>query len=144
MNILSRPYVGGVDRPAAGKPVGQPVGKPVGQSAGQAAVASSEGDFARQLQQVMRTQSRGVAISAHAGARLHARGITVTPHMMEQLAHGADRLAQKNARESLVVVGNVGFVMNVPNRTVVTALPLAGADGHVFTNIDSALWLGDM
>ena len=111
-----------------------------------AAGAVPGGDFASRLRQTMQSgqgKPRAVAISAHAGARLDARGISVTPHMMERLAQGTDQLARKNARESLIVMGRVGFVMNVPNRTVVTAMPLQGAGAQLFTNIDSALWLDE-
>lgn len=107
------------------------------------------GDFASRLQRTVmqsgqsKSKAQAVAISAHAGARLDARGISITPHMMERLAQGTDHLARKNARESLIVMGTVGFVMNVPNRTVVTAMPLHGAGSQVFTNIDSALWLDE-
>ena len=134
-----------VSRPASAKG-GAPAQGLARSSQRVAATAVPGGDFASRLQQTMQTaqaKPQAVAISAHAGARLDARGISVTPHMMERLAHGTDQLARKNARESLIVMGRVGFVMNVPNRTVVTAMPLQGAGAQVFTNIDSALWLDE-
>ena len=82
-----------------------------------------------------------VTLSAHASARLSARGIAPSERMLERVSQAADMLAAKQARESLVVVGGVGFVVNVKNRVVVTAMPMAGQGPQVFTNIDSAVWL---
>lgn len=100
--------------------------------------------FARTLQKTQQqnakaTVGQSITLSAHASERLRSRGIVVTEQTMRDLSHAADTLAQKNAKESLVVVGTVGFVLSVPNRTVVTAMRLDTAEPSVITNIDSAI-----
>lgn len=95
--------------------------------------------FAQVLQEKL--GAADVVLSGHATERLKTRGIVQTPQMMRELGRAVNQLAQKGGRDSLVVMGDVGFVVNVPNRTVVTALAMAGAESQVFTNIDSAIWV---
>lgn len=63
----------------------------------------------------------------------------MTTQTMSNLNKAAEQLSAKNAKESLVIMGGVGYVLNVPNRTVVTAMRLGEQETNVITNIDSAL-----
>ncbi len=83
---------------------------------------------------------RPVTVSGHAAMRMQSRGIATTPKLMENLANATDQLAAKHARESLIIYSGIGFVVNVPNRTVVTAMSLS-EEPQIFTNIDSAMWM---
>ena len=42
-------------------------------------------------------------------------------------------------RESLVIVDSLAFIVNVPNRTVVTAMDRTESDDNIYTNIDGAV-----
>ncbi|MFR4382765.1 MAG: flagellar protein, partial [Roseburia sp.] len=42
-------------------------------------------------------------------------------------------------KESLVVVDSLAFIVNVPSRTVVTAMDQNESENNVFTNIDGAV-----
>lgn len=99
--------------------------------------------FAKTLQNAQQKQNnqtdKSITLSAHASERLRSRGVTVTEQTMRELSRAADTLAQKNAKESLVVMGSVGYVLSVPNRTVVTAIRLDTGEPSVITNIDSAM-----
>lgn len=79
--------------------------------------------------------------SRHAAARLNSRGIDLKPEDLEALAEAMDTLAKREAKESLVLLGENAFVVGVPKRTVITAMTRKEAMGTVFTNIDSALIL---
>jgi len=46
--------------------------------------------------------------------------------------------ADKGINDSLVMVDDLAFIVNVPSRTVITALE-AGSDTNVFTNINGAV-----
>jgi flagellar operon protein len=81
----------------------------------------------------------GLRWSAHAAQRLSQRQIAVTPEVQARLEEAVDRLAAKGARESLVMVDRMAFVVSVTNRTVITAVDQAGMRDQVFTNIDSAV-----
>ena len=52
---------------------------------------------------------------------------------------GTDKAEQKGIKDSLVIVDELAFIVNVPNRTVVTAMDSTQADENVFTNINGAV-----
>ncbi len=77
--------------------------------------------------------------SKHASVRLEQRGIQLTAGQMERLSDGTARAGQKGIKDSLVIVDELAFIVNVPNHTVVTAMESAEAMTNVFTNIDGAV-----
>ena len=50
-----------------------------------------------------------------------------------------DAASKKGINDSLVLVDNLAFIVNVPNKTVVTAMDQTETDSNVFTNIDGAV-----
>jgi flagellar operon protein len=76
--------------------------------------------------------------SAHAVARMTQGRIAVSEQMQERLAGAVDDLAAKGAREILVLVDGLAFVVSVTNRTVITAVADERMHDQIFTNIDSA------
>lgn len=85
--------------------------------------------------------SRNIRFSRHALQRLESRGIQLAPADLDRLGGALDMAAAKGAKDSLVISGSQAFVVNVPTRTVVTALYGEQTKGSVFTNIDSAVVL---
>lgn len=79
--------------------------------------------------------------SAHAQNRLQSRQINLNEQQMERLRQGVGQAEQKGAKDSLVLLDNLAFVVSVKNRTVVTALDNAANSGHVFTQIDSTVFV---
>ncbi|MEW6581981.1 MAG: TIGR02530 family flagellar biosynthesis protein [Actinomycetota bacterium] len=77
--------------------------------------------------------------SAHARERLVQRRIAITPDVHERLEGAVAKAAAKGARESLVMVDDMAFVVSVKNRVVITAVDRAGMKDQVFSNIDSAV-----
>jgi flagellar operon protein len=64
--------------------------------------------------------------------------MNLTQEQMERLNSGVEQAREKNIKESLILVDNMSFIVNVKNNTVVTALN--GEDEqNVFTNIDGAV-----
>ncbi len=84
-------------------------------------------------------ENSSVRFSRHAAARLRSRDVLLTRSDLEQLEDAVDQLQAKGARESLVLQGETAFIVGVPRRTVITALPRHEAMGSIFTNIDSTL-----
>jgi len=91
---------------------------------------------------VLRSRMGNVRFSVHASARLRSRNIEVTPEIMEKICKAVDNAAKKGARDSLVLLNNKAFIINIPNRTVVTAMDGAELKENIFTNIDSAVVAG--
>lgn len=87
-----------------------------------------------------RYEEQDVKFSKHAVNRLNERGIEMTDLQMKRLEHGARMAQDKGIRESLVVVDKLAFIVNVPNKTVVTAMEQDETDSSVFTNIDGAVF----
>jgi flagellar operon protein len=100
-----------------------------------------EGPSFAHLVERYRQQDTGVRFSAHALERLTERAIELSPTDLEMLRGAIDQLARKGARDSLVLHPRAAVVVNVPNRTVVTAVDAETMRERVFTQIDSALIL---
>lgn len=77
--------------------------------------------------------------SRHASVRLEQRGIQLTKGQMERLSDGTAKAGQKGIKDSLVIVDELAFIVNVPNQMVITAMDSADATTNVFTNIDGAV-----
>jgi flagellar operon protein len=59
---------------------------------------------------------------------------------MERLNRGKIQAGEKGIQESLILVDQLAFIVNVPNNTVVTAMNRDEADSaRIFTNIDGAV-----
>ena len=78
-------------------------------------------------------------ISKHAEKRLAHRNIELSDTVKSQLNEAIGSLEQKGARDSLVLSGDLAFIVNIPSRTLVTALTKDQMKDHIFTNIDSTL-----
>lgn len=84
-------------------------------------------------------QPGGVKFSKHAVNRLAERNIELTDNQMERLQEGTMKAGEKGINESLVIVDQLAFIVNIPNHTVVTAMNQTEANENVFTNIDGAV-----
>ena len=80
-----------------------------------------------------------VKFSSHASKRLEDRNIILGSEEMARIENAVQKAELKGAKDSLVMMGNNAFIINVPNKTVVTAVPL-GIGEDVFTNIDSVVF----
>ena len=85
------------------------------------------------------SESLELKFSKHATVRLADRGIELTDAQLERLNDGAQKAGQKGIRDSLVIVDNLAFIVNVPNKTVVTAMDSRETEENVFTNINGAV-----
>lgn len=85
------------------------------------------------------TSQEQLKFSKHATVRLEDRGIELTDAQLERLNDGARKAEQKGIRDSLVIVDDLAFIVNVPNKTVVTAMDSRENEDNVFTNINGAV-----
>lgn len=83
------------------------------------------------------TAADHLRFSKHASQRLEQREIALTTEQLARLNQGADKARAKGIKESLVMVDDLAFIINVPNNTVITAVN--PTDQGVFTNIDGAV-----
>lgn len=76
-------------------------------------------------------------ISSHAQKRLNERHITMDSNLKTSLSEAFSELEAKGAKDSLVLTREGAFVVNVPSRTLVTAMGINEMKSGIVTNIDS-------
>ena len=91
------------------------------------------------LQQKALQGAGGLKFSKHCMGRLADRNIELTGSQLERLENGTKKAQQKGIRDSLVIVDQLAFIVNVPNQTVVTAMDSTETDDNIFTNINGAV-----
>ncbi|MCM1257420.1 MAG: flagellar protein [Roseburia sp.] len=84
-------------------------------------------------------ESGELKFSKHASLRLEERNISLTEEQNERLQNGVKKADEKGIQESLVMMDSLAFIVNIPNKTVVTAMDQRETDNNVFTNIDGAV-----
>ena len=106
---------------------------------------SGESSFASVLNKVKESadiNSEGatdVRFSKHAVNRLSLRNIELTNDQMQRLQEGARQAGERGIKDSLILVDQLAFIVNVPSGTVITALDSELSNEQVFTNIDGAV-----
>ena len=102
----------------------------------------SEGLSFNQVLEQTRNKSvleNGLKFSKHADLRLAQRNIALTEEQLQRLNEGAKKAGEKGINESLVIMDDLTFIVNVKNSTVVTAMDMESSKENVFTNIDGAV-----
>jgi flagellar operon protein len=79
--------------------------------------------------------------SNHAVDRMRSRGISLEPEELIKLEQAVDKAQKKGSKETLILSGDSAFIVNVKNKTVVTAMDRQLMKENVFTNIDSTIVL---
>lgn len=86
------------------------------------------------------TQTRApLKFSAHASQRLNERKIQLDQATMAKVNDAVDKAAAKGLEDTLILTPNSALIVNVGNRTVITAMDRSQLQGNVFTNIDGAV-----
>ena len=94
-------------------------------------------NYLKQKQEVSAPDT--LKFSKHAAMRLEDRKINLSKDQSERLEAGVLKASEKGIQESLVMVDSLAFIVNVPNKTVVTAMDQGETEQNVFTNIDGAV-----
>ncbi|HEX2960373.1 MAG: TIGR02530 family flagellar biosynthesis protein [Bacteroidota bacterium] len=88
---------------------------------------------------IFKEELEKIKFSSHAAKRLEARNIQLSETELSKLQDAVEKAEMKGAKDSLVMMDNTAFIVNVPNKTVVTAMQL-GDNDNIFTNIDSVVF----
>jgi len=108
-----------------------------GQAAGAAKGAQPKADFAKELDGKIADGS--LQFSAHALRRLRSRNISLSESDLTRLSRATEKAEQKGLKEPLLLMDDLGLIVNVRNRTVLTAMDRGSMKDGVFTNIDGAV-----
>jgi flagellar operon protein len=82
---------------------------------------------------------QGIQLSRHAQKRIERRDLDLDPARLTRLNSAIDRAAAKGSRNSVVMLDGLAVVVDVRDRTVVTAMNAQEGKEKVFTNIDSVV-----
>jgi flagellar operon protein len=93
--------------------------------------------FAEILEQKKLAERGELKFSKHASERLVSRNIDLSENQKERLNQAVKAAEAKGIKESLVMMDNLAFIVNVKNNTVITAV--AGGEEKIFSNIDGAV-----
>jgi len=97
-------------------------------------------DFEKLLANKLKKKS-GVKFSKHAQKRLVSRDIKLSDSEINRLQNGVKKAENKGAKDSLIMVNDIAYVVSIENKTVITAVDDSNMKENVFTNIDSAVFM---
>ncbi len=104
---------------------------------------ATEGAESLSFQEILRQKALpgtgNLKFSKHAMGRLADRNIELSDSQLERLESGTRKAEQKGIRDSLVIMDQLAFIVNVPNQTVVTAMDSTETMDNIFTNINGAV-----
>lgn len=93
--------------------------------------------FSQALEQADARNTGDIHFSKHANDRLASRNISLNGEQLDRLHRGIAQAEEKQIRESLVMMDDIAFIVNVSSRTVITAMDQE--KNNVFTNIDGTV-----
>lgn len=85
-------------------------------------------------------QAQDVRFSNHAQKRLESREIQLSEENVNRLSDAIDKAEKRGGKNSLVMVDDLAFIVNVRERMVVTAVDADHRGEGVFTQIDSVVF----
>lgn len=89
---------------------------------------------------IFKQELEKVKFSNHALKRLESRNIQLSESDIEKIQSAVEKAELKGAKDSLVMMNKTAFIVNIPNKTVVTAMDVTNSNENVFTNIDSVVF----
>ena len=89
--------------------------------------------------EVLQDELSRLKFSGHAQSRMVSREISLSENEMQRLEDAVLKAGEKGSQDTLVLFQDKAFIVNIPNRTVITAVRREQMDDNVVTNIDSAV-----
>jgi flagellar operon protein len=93
----------------------------------------------KSFDKVLNEELTRLKFSQHAKNRIESRNLEISDEDLSKLDDAVEKAREKGSKDSLIFLRDMAFIVNVRNRTVVTALDNEQIKDNVFTNIDSAI-----
>ncbi len=93
----------------------------------------------KSFEDVLNEEITRIKFSQHAKNRVESRNLELSSEDIQKLDDAVDKANEKGAKDSMIFLRDMAFIVNVKNRTVITALDSEQIKENVFTNIDSVL-----
>ncbi len=101
---------------------------------------TNQSDFAKTFKKELEKNQKAVEFSKHAMDRINERSIDLnTENKLERLNKALEIAEEKGANETLVLIDQTAFIVNVKNNKVITTMDQNDMVGKIFTNIDSTV-----
>jgi len=100
--------------------------------------SNDQSHFADIISEKIKSNSE-IEFSKHALSRVISRDVDLTSHQIERLNHGAQLARSKGLNNSLILVDQIAFVVNLNQNKVITTVNDQNMKDNVFTNIDGAV-----
>jgi len=94
----------------------------------------------RSFDSIFKTELEKIKFSNHATKRLEDRNIELDEVTLNKLQSAVEKAEAKGSKDSLVMLDETAFIVNIPNKTVITALNKNDSKENVYTNIDSVVF----
>lgn len=89
---------------------------------------------------IFRKEVDNLKFSNHASKRIESRELQLSSNDMTKLQDAVNKAESKGSKDSLVMMDNRAFIVNIPNKTVITAVDVEQSNENIFTNIDSVVF----
>lgn len=93
-----------------------------------------------QFDAIFKEELEKIKFSNHAMKRLESRNIQLSETELGKIQDAVSKAELKGSKDSLIMMDKTAFIVNIPNKTVVTAIEVANSNESVFTNIDSVVF----
>lgn len=98
------------------------------------------GEISNSFESVFQKELEKLKFSNHALKRLETRNIHLSDVEINKIQNAVEKAELKGAKDSLVMMNDTAYIVNVPNKTVVTAMQISEESENIFTNIDSVVF----
>ena len=94
------------------------------------------------FQEILNEQlNQRISFSKHASQRTEERNIQISESDLNRLDDACDKAQQKGIKDALIVMDDSAFIVNAPNKVVITVVDKNEMKNNIFTNIDGALFV---
>ena len=93
------------------------------------------------LNQTLSQTQTNVSFSKHANLRAQERNISISDTDLTNLGNACDKANAKGIKDALVMMNGSAFIVNTPNKVVVTVVDQSEMKENVITNIDGAIFI---
>jgi flagellar operon protein len=112
---------------------------PIQQSNGASAATQTKQPVSGEKFADVLAKTNQVTFSTHAQKRIESRDIDLGNGKMERLADAVDKAKAHGGNESLILMDDLAFIVNVKSGVVVTTVDVNQRSQGVFTKIDSVV-----
>ena len=92
------------------------------------------------FEEIFNSELSKLKFSAHAQNRINSRDIEIDDESVQRLNNAVEKAKEKGSKESLVIFDDKAFIINIPSKTIITALDKLQLNSNIITNIGSAVF----